>query len=123
MLSSQGQALSLSCGRGGVRPTFTGESRLGAGRGSPARLGPRAGTGTPQTGLFLVPSTLMWDVGFHIIYYHGLTSFSPPSLLGFFFSTSLQKGRRVVSLDQSRVDLGEGGTTDDLLGLQEKYRH
>lgn len=80
-----------------------GQIRAGGRKGKPSTGWSHVLHRNPQPGLSLVSSTLMWDVGSRIICYNGLISFAPSSFLDFFFSASLQKGRRAVPLDQSRV--------------------
>jgi len=93
------------------KPHTTG---AGAGRGNPARPWapptppPVLGLEPPGAGL-LVSSTLMWDVGFHIICYNGLTSFPPNSLLGFFFFNIFTESKEsCLSGSEQSVSGGRG---------------
>lgn len=63
----------------------------------------------PGAGLFLVSSTLMWEVEFHIICYNGLTSFPPTSLLGFFFLNIFTERKGSCLSGSEQCYLGKGG--------------
>lgn len=84
-------------------------------QGRPSTTGPRAGYRTePGRALFGIIRALMWAVGSSTVCCNGLTFLFLPPFLGFFCTTYLQKGRRVVLGSENEACVGEAQRMDNL---------